>query len=109
VEQRSVYSLTVDRVSVNTSAGQSNLGNDLVSNVQEVGWTPEPVWIDVENLAHTGVRSRARPASSVVAKPTTLRAVTELIDVYFLYHTKTTKTTLGRDSQLMLYVTSFGI
>ena len=103
-----VYSLTVDRVSVNPSPGQSNLGNDPVFNVQEVGWTPEPVWIDAENLADTGVRSRDRPARSVVAKPTTLRAVTELIAVYFQYQTKTTKTTLGRDSQLM-QVTSFGI
>lgn len=91
-------SLTVDRVSVNPSLGRFSLGNDSVSNAQEIRWAPEPVWMNAENLAHTGVRSRDRPVRSVVAKPTTLQAVTELIAVYFQYRTKTIKTNLGRDS-----------
>jgi hypothetical protein len=73
-----------------------------------VRWAPEPVWMEAENLAHTGVRSRDLPARSAVAKLTALRAVTKLVAVCFQYHTKAIKTTLGRDSQLM-YVTSFSI
>jgi len=100
--------LAVDGLSGYPSPGRFSLGNDPVSIVQKVEWAPEPVWMDAENLAQTGVRSRDPPARSFVAKPTTLRAVTKLIAVYFQYHTKTVKTPPGRDSQLM-YVTSFGL
>ena len=32
-------------------------GKDPVPIVQEVGWTPGPVWTGEENLAPTGIRS----------------------------------------------------
>ena len=100
--------MTVDGVSGYPSLGQFSLGNDSVSIVEMVGWAPEPVWMDTENLAHTGFLSRDRPALSVVAKPNTPRAVAKLIAVYFQYHMETIETNLGQDSQLK-YVTSFGI
>ena len=34
---------------------------DLVLFVQEVWWTPGPVWTGTENLALTGIRSPDRP------------------------------------------------
>jgi hypothetical protein len=37
---------------------------DPVPIVQEVGWTPGPVWIGAENLATTGIWSPDRPARS---------------------------------------------
>ena len=40
-------------------------GKDTVSNVQEAGWAPGPVWTGTENLAPpTGIRSLDRPARS---------------------------------------------
>jgi hypothetical protein len=39
-------------------------GTDPVPIVQEAGWPPGPVWIGVENLAPTGIRSPDRPARS---------------------------------------------
>jgi hypothetical protein len=30
--------------------------------IEEVGWTPEPVWIDVENFSPNTIRSLDRPA-----------------------------------------------
>ena len=39
-------------------------GKDPVPIVQEAGWAPGPVWIGVENLASTGIRSPDRPARS---------------------------------------------
>ena len=44
---------------------------DPVPIVQEAGWSPGPVWADVENLALTGIRSPDRPACRV-AIPTAL-------------------------------------
>jgi len=35
---------------------------DPVHIVQKAGWAPGPVWTGAENLAHTGIRSPARPA-----------------------------------------------
>jgi len=35
-----------------------------VSNVQEVGWAPVPVWTCAENVAPTGIRSSDRPDRS---------------------------------------------
>jgi hypothetical protein len=32
--------------------------------VQEAGWASVPVWVSPENVAHTGVRTPARPARS---------------------------------------------
>jgi len=37
-------------------------GKDPVFIVQEAGWASGPVWIGVENLAPTGIRSPDRPA-----------------------------------------------
>jgi len=34
---------------------------DPVSILQEAGWAPGPVWMGVENLAPTGIRSPDRP------------------------------------------------
>jgi hypothetical protein len=39
-------------------------GTDPVPLVQEVGWTPGPVWTDAENLVPTGIRYPHRPAPS---------------------------------------------
>ena len=39
-------------------------GKDPVPIVQEAGWAPGPIWIGVENLAPTGIRSPDRPARS---------------------------------------------
>ena len=39
-------------------------GKDPVPIVQEAGWAQGPVWIDVENLASTGIRSLDLPARS---------------------------------------------
>jgi hypothetical protein len=39
-------------------------GKDPVPIVQEAGWAPGPVWIGVENLAPTGIRSPDLPARS---------------------------------------------
>jgi hypothetical protein len=39
-------------------------GKDRVPIVQEAGWAPGPVWMGVENLAPTGIRSPGRPARS---------------------------------------------
>ena len=89
----------MDGVSGYPSPGRFSLGNDPVSIAQEVGWAPEQVWMDAENPAHTGIRSLDRPVRSVVAKPTTLPAISKLIAVCFQYSTKTIKTHLGRDSQ----------
>jgi len=36
---------------------------ELVTNVWGAGWAPQPVWMGVENLAPTGIRSLYRPAS----------------------------------------------
>jgi hypothetical protein len=47
-------------------------GKDPVPIVQEVGWTPGPVWTGEENLAPTGIRSPDRPARSSVAISTEL-------------------------------------
>ena len=38
-------------------------GKDPVPIVQEAGWAQGPVWIGVENLAPTGIRSPNLPAS----------------------------------------------
>jgi hypothetical protein len=35
---------------------------ELVPIVQEAGWAPGPVWMGVENLAPTRIRSLDRPA-----------------------------------------------
>jgi len=37
---------------------------DLVPIIQEAGWAPGTVWIGVENLAPTGIRSPDHPARS---------------------------------------------
>jgi hypothetical protein len=42
--------------------GRSTPWKDPVLIVQEVGWVPGPVWMGVENLAPTGIRSPDRPA-----------------------------------------------
>ena len=47
-------------------------GKDPVPIVQEARWSSGPVWIGMENLAPTGVRSPDRPARSSVAIPTEL-------------------------------------
>ena len=39
-------------------------GKDLVPIVQEAGWAPGLVWIGVENLAPTEIRSPDSPARS---------------------------------------------
>ena len=39
-------------------------GKDPVLIVQEAGWAPGPVWLGVENIAPTGIRSPDRPAHS---------------------------------------------
>ena len=39
-------------------------GKDPVPIVQEAGWAPGPVWIDVENLAPTGIQSLDLPTYS---------------------------------------------
>jgi hypothetical protein len=39
-------------------------GKDPVPIVQEAGWAPWPVWMGVENLAHTGIPSPDHPALS---------------------------------------------
>ena len=44
--------------------GRFTPGKDPVPIVKEAGWTPEPVWTGVENLAPTGIRSPDRPARS---------------------------------------------
>jgi len=44
--------------------GHSTPGKDPLSIVQEAGWTPEPVWTGVENLASTRIRSLDCPAHS---------------------------------------------
>ena len=41
-----------------------NSWKDPVRLVQEVGWTPGPVWTGAENLVPTGIRSPERPARS---------------------------------------------
>jgi len=33
------------------------LGRHPVSNIQEAGWAPEPVWMDKENFAPTGIHT----------------------------------------------------
>jgi hypothetical protein len=45
---------------------------DPVSTVQEAGWAPLPVWICVETVAPTGIRSPDRPSRSLIATPTML-------------------------------------
>jgi hypothetical protein len=37
-------------------------GEDPVPIVLEAGWAPEPVWMGVDNLAPSGIRSRDRSA-----------------------------------------------
>ena len=44
--------------------GRFTPGKDPVSIVQKAGWTPGPVWTDVENLGPTGIRSPDRPGRS---------------------------------------------
>ena len=39
-------------------------GIDPVPIVQKTGWGPGWVWTDLENLAHTGIRSQDRPVRS---------------------------------------------
>ena len=43
-------------------------GNDPIHTVEEIGWTPGPVWMGAENLAPTGIRSLDRPARSECEK-----------------------------------------
>ena len=38
--------------------GRFTPGKDPESTVEEVGWTPGPVWTGAENRAHTGIRFR---------------------------------------------------
>ena len=44
--------------------GRFTLGKDPVPIVQETGWAPGPVWMGVEYLTHTGIRSPDRAARS---------------------------------------------
>jgi hypothetical protein len=38
---------------------------DTVRFVEEVGWTPRPVWTDAENPAPAGIQSPDGPARSI--------------------------------------------
>jgi hypothetical protein len=54
-------------------------GKDSVPIVQAAGWAPEPVCIGAENLFPTEIRSPDLPAHSVVAIPTTLSRLPQIL------------------------------
>jgi hypothetical protein len=47
-----------------TSRSPSTPGKEPVPIVEEVGWTPGPIWTGAENLSLTGIRSPDGPTRS---------------------------------------------
>jgi len=70
-------------------------GNDPVHTVQEVGWTPGPVWMGAEYFAPTGTRSPDRSA----------RSETKLVYTVKMYY-EITVCLLHLSLEIIIYVNS---
>jgi hypothetical protein len=70
-EGKNMYSSTLPSTSVIDGVGGKHHAPAALppGNVQEVGWTPGPVWMGAVNLASTGIRSPDRPARSESLEP----------------------------------------
>jgi len=58
-----------------TLPGPSTPGKDPVRIVQEARWATRPMWICVENLAHTGIQSPENPVRSASRRKTVFKFV----------------------------------